>query len=95
MSDHVDKLKAIYLDKGITTCEMKWPHECWHDNGLSFAHRHKRAFYRLCPERLAEFDQTLLLCIPAHQWIEHGDKKSTGRELTEKIFKELRDDEVL
>jgi hypothetical protein len=95
MSDHVTILKPIYEAKGIVTCEMEWPHDCWHDNGLSFAHRHKRGWYRTQPEKLAEFDQTLLLCAPAHDWIEYGDKENTGRELTEKIFKEKRADEIL
>lgn len=71
---------------------MKWPHQCWYNNGLSFAHRHKRGWYRTCQEKLAEFNQTLLLCYEAHNLIEYGDKKQTGRQLTEKIFKELRDD---
>lgn len=96
MSDPVvTKLKKEYRDAGITTCEMRWPHKCWNDNGLSFAHRRKRIDYKSCPEKLATMNQTLLLCPVAHNLIEYGDKIMTGRELTIKIFNELRSQDDL
>lgn len=88
MGKETSRLKEIYLDKGITSCEMKWQHDCWHDNGLSFAHRMKRRFYKSCPEKLGEFSETLLLCPVAHDMIEYS------RPLTEKIFEELRGSNV-
>ena len=77
------KLKVIYENKGITTCEIRLK-GCWINNGLSFAHRHKRNWYNLKPELLGSFDETLLSCISCHQKIEND------KELTEKLFKQLR-----
>jgi len=84
------KLKKIYLDKGITYCELRLPHKCWGNAGLSFAHKRKRIEYKSCPEKLDTFEETLLLCPEAHNLIEYGDKKNTGRELTAIAFNQLR-----
>lgn len=70
-----DELEEIYLEKGITLCEM-----CGTDNFLSFAHRYKRNDPR-CEHT---FEGTLLLCVPCHQKIEYD------RDLTDKMFKKLR-----
>ena len=75
------KLKCIFLERGITTCEIGLK-DCMYDNMLSFAHLHKRIWYK-DPERtplLGHPDQVLLACIPCHQKIEDS------RELTEKYF---------
>lgn len=76
------KLKEIYFDKGITTCEVRLD-GCWRNNGLSFAHRHKRIYYYSNPG-LGDFNETLLACINCHEKIEND------KELTEKLFKTLR-----
>jgi|TARA_R100000501_G_C2569793_1_gene77092 hypothetical protein len=77
------KLKLIYEDKGITSCEIKLV-GCWRNNGLSFAHRKKRIEYYSCPEKLGEFNETLLACCNCH------DKIENDKELTAKLFKQLR-----
>jgi len=77
------KLKVIYEDKGIRYCEARLK-GCWVNNALSFAHRQKRIEYYSKPELLGSFEETLLLCIPCHQKIEND------KELTEKLFKQLR-----
>lgn len=73
------QLKKEYQTKGITSCELRLP-GCWRDNALSFAHRHKRAWYLSHPELLGKFNQTLLACIPCHTQIEFNKK------LTEELF---------
>jgi len=78
-----NKLKEIYFDKGITTCELRLK-GCWINNALSFHHRRKRIEYYSCPEKLGEFNETILCCINCHQKVEND------RELTRKVFKQLR-----
>jgi len=75
----IQVLKTEYLRRDIITCELKFA-ECWYNNALSFAHRHKRNDPR-CEHT---FEGTILACIPCHQKIEYD------RELTEKMFKKLR-----
>lgn len=75
----VRKLKQMFMDKGITQCEL-----CGSDNYLSFAHKHKRIWYREFPELLSDFNQVLLLCVPCHERMEYD------KELTNKIFAGLR-----
>ena len=77
------KLKKIYLEKGITTCEIGLS-GCMKDFGLSFAHKHKRVYYYQRPELLGSFNETILACAFCHQEIEKD------RELTEMVFKKLR-----
>jgi len=77
------KLKEEYLAKGITTCELRLP-GCWHDNGLSFCHRHKRSWYWSQEELLAAFNQTILGCIHCHNIIEYK------KELSDEMFNKLR-----
>ena len=77
------KLKKIYEDKDIVQCELKFD-GCWHNNGLSFAHRHKRNWYLGQKHLLEDFNQTLLACIECHQRIEKNKK------LTEKEFEKHR-----
>jgi len=78
------ELKEVFQEKGITTCEMRWPHDCFNNNFLSFAHRKKRREYYSEPEKLKDFNEVLLLCQTAHNMIEYN------RDLTDKLFKELR-----
>ena len=86
MKNIVPTLKKLYLEKGITQCEIRLPN-CWTDNGLTFAHRHKRIWYKSQPEKLIEFNQTILGCIGCHMAIEYD------KELTKKIFDNLRGEE--
>lgn len=79
-------LVKLYVDKGVTTCEGRFP-GCLNNQMLSFAHRHKRIYYRIQPKRLSDFKQTLLLCLNCHEKIEYD------RELTEELFIRLRGEE--
>lgn len=74
------KLKIIYEKKQITICELRF-NGCWGNNALSFAHRYKRSDPR-CEHT---FEGTILACIPCHGKIEYD------RDLTEKMFKKLRE----
>jgi len=76
-------LKEIYIDKEITTCELGFT-GCTHNNFLSFAHRHKREWYRKYPELLYYFNETILACVKCHDIIE------VSKGLTEKVFNHLR-----
>ena len=80
-------LKKLYLAKGITRCELRFD-GCWGNNGLSWAHRHKRIFYKSQPELLEDFNQTILACVYCHQKIEYD------RKLTEEKFIKLRGEEI-
>lgn len=73
------KLKKLFLDKGITYCE-----NCGSTFALSFAHRMKRREYYSQPEKLYDFNEVLLLCIPCHEQIEYD------REKTKQLFARLR-----
>lgn len=59
------KLKVKFYAMGITSCEARFPHNCWQSNGLSFAHAKKRR--NLKPHELGE---VALLCIEAHNAVE-------------------------
>lgn len=76
-------LKIMFESKGITYCELRLD-GCLGTFALSFAHRHKRHWYRGQLEKLHDFQQVALSCIKCHEIIEKDS------ELTEKIFKELR-----
>lgn len=76
-------LYGIYLDKEITSCELRFD-GCWVNNALSFAHYKKRRFYLSRPELLSSFYQTILCCINCHNAIEYD------RALTERTFRRLR-----
>jgi hypothetical protein len=74
------KLKKEYEKRGIVLCELRFD-GCYRNNMLSFAHRYKRGDPR-CEHT---FKGTVLACIPCHQVIEYN------KELTEEVFKKLRD----
>lgn len=80
------KLKKIYEDKGITRCELKLP-GCWDDETLGWHHRHKRGWYRLQQDKLAEFNHTILCCTNCHQKVEFDRTKSSEE------FQKLRGEE--
>jgi hypothetical protein len=79
------KLKWIYNDYGITICELGFK-GCTMDNFLTFAHDHKRDWYKSKEniEKLADFNHTVLACQNCHSILEDD------KELTEEIFKKLR-----
>ena len=83
MGKETPKLKRIYLEKEITSCELQFP-GCWVNNGLSFAHFKKRIHYKSRPELLSSFYQTILCCINCHNVIEYD------KALTLKVFGQLR-----
>ena len=77
-------LKKMFWNKDITRCE-----NCSSTYILTFAHRHKRHWYRKWPELLSSFNQVLLLCHRCHNEIEYDKEK------TSEIFLVLRGDEKL
>ncbi len=77
-----NKLKKEFKEKGLVNCEVKLD-GCWHNNGLSFAHRHKRREYYSCPKMLGNHNQVILACINCHQKLEHD--KSLTRETFERL----------
>lgn len=78
------ELLKLFKDKNITHCEL-----CGRDNWLSFAHKHKRDWYKGKDEALLySFDQVLLLCIPCHDSIEYNRQK------TDEVFSQLRGNEA-
>lgn len=77
------KLKKQFKEKGLVNCELKL-NGCWYNNGLSFAHRHKRKEYWSRPGKLGDFNQVVLACAECHDQIENNE------ELTEELFIKLR-----
>lgn len=79
------RLKAIYKEKGITTCEVRLS-GCWGSRNLSFHHRYCRDYYR-CKDieqnikNLSNYNTVLLVCPVCH------DKLQRYKELSEKVFK--------
>lgn len=72
-------LKKLFMDKGVTYCEV-----CGSNSMLSWAHKKKRRAYYSQPEKLSDFNEVLLLCVPCHQAIEYDREKS------ELLFNRLR-----
>ena len=77
------KLKKMFYDKGITSCELRLS-GCMGGYFLSYAHRHKRLWYRGQLELLSDYNQVLLACQSCH------DKIEDNKDLTESEFKRLR-----
>lgn len=80
------KIKEMFLETDIRSCEARLS-KCTGSFALSFAHRHKRAWYYSEPSKLWDFKQVILCCMPCHSIIEDD------KELTEKVFNELRGNE--
>lgn len=76
-----EKLKKIFFDRGVTSCELKYA-GCWRDNALGFAHLDKRRY-------LEEKDlmEVVLACNPCHQVIEVQSREEMRKELEEVIKK--------
>lgn len=77
-------LKQKFLEAGITTCEAKL-HSCMTNFALSFAHKHKRVWYKGNLELLSSMNEVILTCASCHATLE------IDQELTEKTFKKLRE----
>lgn len=87
-------LDDIYHKKGIDYCEIKLSPHCLKKEvesygqilKLTYAHKHKRIFYRKKENRkkLHSFFHTVRACIPCHEMIEYD------RKLTMKVFAKLR-----
>ena len=73
------RLKQLFMDKEVVWCEM-----CGTTSMLTFAHRHKRIYYRSHPELLSDYNQVLLLCQQCHNEIEYDREKS------DEVFERLR-----
>lgn len=78
------EIKKMFIKRGICCCEF-----CGSDYCLTFAHRHKRIWYRSCLELLYEFTQVLLLCQKCHDMIEYDAER------TKNVFMALRGSEVI
>lgn len=74
------KLKKEFLEKGITTCEIRM-YGCFNDNFLGFAHIDKRRF--LTDEELMK---VVLACQPCHDIVERWPREKM-REFLENIIK--------
>lgn len=75
------RLKKRFEAAQITSCEFGFiDHECWRDNGLSFAHSRKR--------RDPEFDieEVALACPQAHQIL---DERMSHEEMYEAVRKAI------
>lgn len=90
--DANSKLDLLYEKKGINYCELSLSENCLKKEKysygeklkLSYAHRHKRIWYRDKPGLLHSFNETVRACLPCHEVIEHD------RKLTDKMFTLLR-----
>lgn len=88
------ELDKIYSEKGIDYCELPFKHDCIkkekYSNGqllrLTYAHRHKRIWYKKEGRQhlLYSFNETLKACLNGHMIIEND------RKLTNKLFIKLR-----
>lgn len=76
-------LKVQFQEMGITSCEIQLE-GCRGNFIMSFAHRHKRAWYNTQPELLGDIKQVVLGCCYCHDRIE----KSAP--LTQEVFLRLR-----
>lgn len=77
------ELKEKFGQTSIRSCEIRLD-KCMGTFGLSFAHRHKRIWYRSRPELLSDMNQVVLACAYCHGVIEKD------AEMTEKVFTKLR-----
>lgn len=80
------KINKMFQNKGIDYCEVDYPHDC-NPMWLTFAHRHKRVFYRGNSELLSDYNQVIMACINVHAIMEKD------AELTKEIFDQLRGEE--
>lgn len=95
--DANSKLDEMYKKKGIDYCELNLSENCLKKEKysygeklkLSYAHRHKRIWYKDKPGLLHSFHETVRACLHCHDMIEHDAK------LTNKVFTQLRGTEII
>ena len=80
------ELKQLFEDKGITECEIRLT-DCWRNNALSFAHLHKRDWYRNKERKhlLWDFSQVILACVPCHQIFDYDISKDEFNSIFAKL----------
>lgn len=76
-------IARIGEEKNLTQCEIQLP-GCMRTFGLAPAHKHKRDWYQGDPVRLADYNEWVAACQYCH------DKIEVSRDLTEQVFKRLR-----
>lgn len=79
------KILVMFEEHNINRCEIQLP-GC-QNYILQRVHRHKRHWYRSCPELLWDYKQVVCGCHYCHEIIERDP------ELTEKIFLRIRGEE--
>lgn len=85
-------LDQEYKKRGINYCEVRIAPDCLraeiYSNGellkLTYAHKHKRIWYRQHQELLHSYNHTVRACIPCHMIMEASPK------LTHQLFLQLR-----
>lgn len=70
------ELGPVLIQYGINVCLYNF--------AMAPAHRHKRAWYKGDPEKLADVKQWVCACVDCHDAIEHN------KQLTEEVFITLR-----
>ncbi len=78
------EIADMWMELGVTACEVRLNENCQGMNLLTNMHRHKRVWYRSCPEKLHDYRHVVRACMYCHQKCEY-DKL-----LTERIFLALR-----
>jgi hypothetical protein len=81
------KLKKMFEEKGITTCELAFPGCLW-DYMLGFAHKDRREAYRGNLARLGAFEEVLLSCVHCHEILDNRSK--TTKKQSDAIFRQRR-----
>lgn len=82
------RLRELFEEKGIRSCEIKCEEGCLGAFTSAFAHRHKRYWYKGDVKKLSDFRQVVIACTNCHNKIENS------RELTERYFTLLRGEEL-
>ena len=78
------KIADMCESENLNYCELNISIACFKTAYLAPAHRHKRIWYRKCPEKLHDRKQWLIACINCH------DKIEVDKKLTEEVFLKLR-----
>ena len=87
------RIKQVYLSTGRQECcEI-----CGGTYNLSWHHRRKRRFYKLCQELLYALREFILVCSECHYRLEHGYTENgvrvKAKDLSDRIFLTLRGNE--
>lgn len=71
-----EKLPKQHCEAQLEGCLGNWP--------LSWAHKHKRIWYKGDVEKLSDTNEVIVMCQNCHDMTEHN------RELNDEIFQRLR-----